>query len=619
MRQGFFILLISILTTVHSVIAQDSLKLKIQYTDLKWLENNIVMKPDSDILFFHHYNLLYFPAENAQTSYFYSNTGNIGSPSFNLVFVPDLAAGHDAGLHFYDIYRLKNDEARYFDTWTPFTRLYYVQGPKELQVFHAMHSRNITPHWNFTLLYRGYVSDGFYMNQAVKNKNLSMTTRYTTRNGRYKLFASALKNDFRSGENGGITNDSLFQQYTTRNKTGTQVRLNSARQDFSEWDFSVLQIFNLTKKDTSPEATKFGYDHLSIQHQIKYNESIYKYSDNLTSDTGYYREIFIDSAVTADRFTEHKLSNFLQFNYNWNFKINKFVSKKNFLRTGLFHETGSVTGDTIEEKFNNIGAFLKTKITLIPDIDLFADMNYILAGDNRNDYAFSEGINLGPVKAGMHHSSKSPGYIQEHMFSNHLKWKNDFEPVVSNGFFVKLPLNRQSIVNVNFVTLKNYIYFSDSIKPVQENDKIRVLSGELFLFNKLGHFRFVNRLFYQYCSEQQLFRLPDWIVENISFYENSFFKDVLKIQVGFDVRFINGYEAWSRYAPYNIMYAGIEEKLPYTITLDLFLNANVKRMNFFLKYENVNYGYPRDYNYLLPHYPAEPRAFRFGLSWMFFD
>jgi len=114
-------------------------------------------------------------------------------------------------------------------------------------------------------------------------------------------------------------------------------------------------------------------------------------------------------------------------------------------------------------------------------------------------------------------------------------------------------------------------------------------------------------------------RFPKWIFYNTSYYENIFFTKALKLQLGFDFRFIDGYRSYSYYAPFSILYAGNDKNLPNNLVFDIFVNAQVKRMNFFLKFENVNKGFPRDYDYLLPHYPSDPRVFRFGFSWMFFD
>ncbi|MDE5743537.1 MAG: putative porin, partial [Bacteroidales bacterium] len=50
-----------------------------------------------------------------------------------------------------------------------------------------------------------------------------------------------------------------------------------------------------------------------------------------------------------------------------------------------------------------------------------------------------------------------------------------------------------------------------------------------------------------------------------------------------------------------------------------YVNIRIKRMNVFLKVQNVAQGlFP--YNYIdTPHYPLHDRCFRFGLAWRFFD
>ncbi|MBU0764116.1 MAG: putative porin, partial [Bacteroidetes bacterium] len=53
--------------------------------------------------------------------------------------------------------------------------------------------------------------------------------------------------------------------------------------------------------------------------------------------------------------------------------------------------------------------------------------------------------------------------------------------------------------------------------------------------------------------------------------------------------------------------------------LDVFLNLKLKRARFFFKYTQLSsYFLPKDYFTVL-HYPVNGPAFKFGLSWAFYD
>ncbi|MFA5781089.1 MAG: putative porin, partial [Bacteroidales bacterium] len=52
---------------------------------------------------------------------------------------------------------------------------------------------------------------------------------------------------------------------------------------------------------------------------------------------------------------------------------------------------------------------------------------------------------------------------------------------------------------------------------------------------------------------------------------------------------------------------------------DFFVNLKIKRARIYLKFDHVNSGLMGYNYYMIPHYPMSDRAFKFGISWMFYD
>ncbi|MCK4638509.1 MAG: hypothetical protein KAT33_03750, partial [Bacteroidales bacterium] len=52
---------------------------------------------------------------------------------------------------------------------------------------------------------------------------------------------------------------------------------------------------------------------------------------------------------------------------------------------------------------------------------------------------------------------------------------------------------------------------------------------------------------------------------------------------------------------------------------DVFLNFKIKRVLFFVKYQHFNAGFSGYNYYTVPHYPMQDAAFKFGISWKFYD
>ena len=53
--------------------------------------------------------------------------------------------------------------------------------------------------------------------------------------------------------------------------------------------------------------------------------------------------------------------------------------------------------------------------------------------------------------------------------------------------------------------------------------------------------------------------------------------------------------------------------------VDLFLNADIKTVNVFLKMSHANYELTEPVYFVTPYYPGMRRSFVFGLIWRFFD
>ena len=106
---------------------------------------------------------------------------------------------------------------------------------------------------------------------------------------------------------------------------------------------------------------------------------------------------------------------------------------------------------------------------------------------------------------------------------------------------------------------------------------------------------------------------------NSLYYQYRLFK-VLLANTGFDVRYNSRFEAPS-YAInvsqfYNNTKPIIYDSFP---VIDFWIRANLKRVNFFFKYEYINQGMFQEGFYTVNQYPMQDGAFRMGISWRFYN
>jgi len=60
-----------------------------------------------------------------------------------------------------------------------------------------------------------------------------------------------------------------------------------------------------------------------------------------------------------------------------------------------------------------------------------------------------------------------------------------------------------------------------------------------------------------------------------------------------------------------------EKKTGNYIYADFFINCKIQRVRFFVKYQHFNAGLMGYNYYMIPHYPMQDAAFKFGMSWIF--
>jgi hypothetical protein len=104
------------------------------------------------------------------------------------------------------------------------------------------------------------------------------------------------------------------------------------------------------------------------------------------------------------------------------------------------------------------------------------------------------------------------------------------------------------------------------------------------------------------------------------YYEFWVVRDVLRVQVGFDGRFNTSYYAPSYNPALSAFFNQREVKVGNYPYIDVFVSAKWKRMRILLKYQHLNQNLFGNGEYFqVARYPLNPRMFKFGISWSFYD
>ena len=218
-------------------------------------------------------------------------------------------------------------------------------------------------------------------------------------------------------------------------------------------------------------------------------------------------------------------------------------------------------------------------------------------------------------------SLKEPDYYQQHLYTNHFMWHNDFGKISTTKLEGSLHIPRWRFdASFGYGLLSNNIYYDTEGIVRQNGDLMSVISGTLRKDFSLGPLHFENRASVQFSSNNEVMPLPLLSLNLRYYFQFDVVKNVMKMQVGAHCLYTS---KW--YAPgYNPVLGVFHNQdtqeyggCPY---IDAFVNIQWKRASLFVKAINVNMGWPNkeaDY-FTAAGYITSQRAFKFGITWPFY-
>jgi len=593
---------------------------------------------------------IYNPA--MKYSFCSSYLGNLGLAAHNNLYFEN---NTDVRFIFLDPYRpylvLPADNV-YYNIRKPFTILdYSTTGQDRLrreQMIRAFHSQNINKYTNAGIDLRLSSSEGQYLNQKAKITNFRFFGSYFK--GNYSGHASFALNSFRSVENGGLLNDSLFIETDEDEKT-YEINLNDANVFIRNMGIQITQRYRMGKvteyQDTSSatgvrrlreRTAKTG----SIIHTLEFDRNKRFYEDNLSSlSSPFYEHYYIDPTCSYDSTFQQSVINTLQIMLDENPRRKNDFGARAFVSHELVKYRFNKPPDTIsadlndtvihkitEQQYNNIyvGASLVHTVG--------RGWNWILTGklwltgyrggdmllSGEIDKFFHSGKGQTKITIGGSLTLLEPDYFIQHYASNHFIWENDFNKTKEIIAFAGIENEPLKIKLKGYLTtISDLVYFGTDTLPAQHHPVNSIFCADIFKHFKLGPFNSIHRLVYQLPTDKNIIRVPDLSYYTSNFFAFSVVKNVLTAEVGFDLLFYTKYRGLSYMPSFGMFYHQDERELGNYPYIDAFITAKLKRTRFFFKYDHLNSGLTGKNYFHVLHYPMPARAFKFGLSWTFYD
>ena len=184
--------------------------------------------------------------------------------------------------------------------------------------------------------------------------------------------------------------------------------------------------------------------------------------------------------------------------------------------------------------------------------------------------------------------------------------------------------------------LNNYTYLADygqiqtngtvlkDIRAGQESSDIQVIDATLNQDIRLGILHWDNSITWQYSSNQDILPLPQLNVFSNLYLKFKYFKK-MDIEFGGDVTWFTEYYA-PDYSPAAGQFYTQNENSKVKVgnypLINAYLNCVLRSVRFYVMVYHVNYGMTGNNigaPFWAPHYPMNPRMFKIGISWTFFD
>uniref|UniRef100_UPI003FEE8327 putative porin n=1 Tax=Candidatus Cryptobacteroides bacterium TaxID=3085639 RepID=UPI003FEE8327 len=262
-----------------------------------------------------------------------------------------------------------------------------------------------------------------------------------------------------------------------------------------------------------------------------------------------------------------------------------------------------------------------------------ADGYYTFLGKEINDFGIDAnmGFNIypfrryrkSPISFNAHFGTnlKEPDFYQQHYYSNHYKWDNDFSKISTTTLDGTISIPHWKLnIDAGWTLIKNHIYYDGQAMAQQEASAVSVFNVALTKNFKLWGLHFDNQALFQLSSNKDVIPLPMVAVNARWYWQFNVVKKVMQMQIGANVTYNTNWYAPGYSPALGMFYNQKVEKYGNCPYIDAFVNIQWKRACIFVKFVNVGMGWPMEHaDYFSAHgYIRPQRAFKLGIFWPFY-
>ncbi|MCS6795492.1 MAG: putative porin [Raineya sp.] len=587
-------------------------------------QDTALQKLDSSLVNFHRFSLV------RKNRFLYQDLGhNLGTPTKPIFYELPTQAGVQWGIKSYEAHKIHPDSVYYYDTKSPYSDFFFVQGGRGQQIAGVEFTRNITERSNFgfvfqrTNTFRQYALSPNRTENAILEQYRALAwVRYFSRNKRYQILAHYHHLNSPLKELGGVKNgDSLAILY---NYTQTEAQLVGEPRSWQIYDrFRLYHEYNL---DSTRHFAFFQISQFEKQRDSYFDGSFE------TNQVFYLGNAFptfpVDLPIKLnevnDNYQFRLLTNQVGIRTAWKgqglwayLKRRDLGVKSNF---GEFYRIRNIAE-------NYLGGILQTTLPFKANLEVQAE--YLLG---KQDYLLQGRLSQKFLQASLKSISFSPAIIENRYFSRIRSW--DYQNNLRNTFAqeiwgeLSLPFPKFTLKpSLRYQILTNYIFFNRDttgyIYPDQLLGTLQISQIGLQFNFQVGDFYFENQAYYtKNLTNFDVIRFPEWHLWGSWYYEKGLFRNALLLRAGIDWHWRSAYFADAYMPALKQFYLQNEFLVRAYPVSDLFVSFRIRKVRAFLKITHWNEGIlpaPDNGYVVTPFYAGFRRTFGLGISWRLFD
>ncbi len=565
---------------------------------------------------------------------FQQDLGNTGTASRAVTWpVGQPTGGIRWGRDAFSRYAWKLADIPYYNTRSPYSHLYYIQGGRGEQVFDVRYARNARRALNVGFAYQRLSANKQLASSAGAKDNLLnhaapvFWLTYQTKDSVYQAFASYAHLYHEVLEQGGaLYGPGLDPGRVFPYDTATVgLRFASNREFRNDWRLTQLlrlagpglQLFYTVERQV--RATRFLDTNLKTAGGARQ-----------PSDSAFFAQTFLSDTLTQDRarfrLNQHTAGVLGGARFG---SYRLYASRRDAAYVLYQGEPTIPATDPAAGQTRRVGrlAFggeaqfrLRDVVAVTADGELQSgDNTYWLRATAR--YRFLSFTQL--------RNGYAPTLTQERFYGNHFQWSRPLNNTQRDESRVVLAtaLGRHRLTLDGALNrVRNFIYYGPDGTPQQETSTLTIGTVQGRYRTNLGAFFVDTRatVTVRPGRAAEVYRAPPVVADVLLYYQGNLFRQALFGQIGLDIYGQSDTRALAWQPATGQFYVPApgtvgDARLRAYPVVDAFAAVDISSVNIFLKIANAAQGLPRAGYATTAGYPGLRRGFTFGLKWTFFD